>query len=64
VAWQAAVEEKALSETNVDANEIVDILSLQRRLKEIGKQHFDLIENGRPPITDKRAIKRKKKKKK
>ena len=64
VAWQAAVEEKALSETNVDANEIVDILSLQRRLKEIGKQHFDLIENGRPPTIDKRAIKRKKKKKK
>ena len=46
LAWQAAVEEKALSETNTDVNEIVDdnLLSLHYRVKEIGKHHFGLIE--------------------
>ena len=44
--WQAAVEEKALSETKTDVNEILDanLLSLHCRVKEIGKQHFGLIE--------------------
>jgi len=47
--WQAAVEEKSLSETKIDVNEIVDdnILSLHCRVKDIGKQHFDLIEKAK-----------------